>query len=40
MYTESDKKASVLHEQVNLLFNAIPSSVLANVFGCCIALFV
>jgi PAS domain S-box-containing protein len=30
----------VLHEQVNMLFNGIPNSVLANVFGSAVAIFI
>jgi PAS domain S-box-containing protein len=37
---EADKRAMVLHEQVYMLFNAIPSSVLASVFGSMVALFI
>ncbi|HEY0963766.1 MAG TPA: ATP-binding protein [Pseudomonadales bacterium] len=35
-----DKRTLMLHEQVNLLFNGIPNSVMANVFGSLVALFV
>lgn len=37
---EADKRALVLHEQVYMLFNAIPNSVLANVFGAFVALVI
>ncbi|MGV3593227.1 MAG: sensor histidine kinase [Gammaproteobacteria bacterium] len=35
-----DKRTLMLHEQVTLLFNGIPNSVMANVFGSLVALFV
>ncbi|MDY6983686.1 MAG: hypothetical protein SV422_11405, partial [Pseudomonadota bacterium] len=35
-----DKRTLVLHQQVTLLFNAIPNSVLANVAGSVVALFI
>jgi len=37
---EADKRTMVLREQVYMLFNAIPSSVLASVFGSMVALFI
>ena len=36
----ASKKALVLHEQVNMLFNGVPNSVLANVFGSLVAIFI
>ena len=40
MRIEADKNTLMLHEQVSMLFNAIPNSVLANVFGSLVALFI
>ncbi len=40
MRTPVDKKTLVLHEQVTMLFNGIPNSVLANVFGSLVAIFI
>jgi PAS domain S-box-containing protein len=40
VYIASDKKAALLHEQVTLLFNGIPNSLMANVLGSAVALFV
>lgn len=40
MRIAADKKTLILHEQVSMLFNAIPNSVLANVFGSLLALFI
>ncbi len=39
MRANPDNKALLLNEQVNLLFNAIPNSVIANVIGCLLAVF-
>lgn len=40
MRITTDKRTLVLHEQVNMLFNGIPNSVLANVFGSAVAIFI
>ncbi len=40
MRTSIDKNTLVLHEQVNMLFNGVPNSVLANVFGSLVAIFI
>ena len=40
MQAGTDKKALLLHGQVQLLFNAVPNSVLANVIGSLIAFFI
>lgn len=40
MRTTADKKTLMLYEQVTLLFNAIPNSVLANVFGSLVAILI
>ena len=39
MRSNPDNKALLLNEQVNLLFNAIPNSVIANVIGSLLAVF-
>ncbi len=39
MRANPDNKALLLNEQVNLLFNAIPNSVIANVIGSLLAIF-
>jgi PAS domain S-box-containing protein len=36
----TDKRTLVLHEQVNMLFNGVPNSVLANVLGSIVAIFI
>jgi PAS domain S-box-containing protein len=36
----TDKRTLVLHEQVNMLFNGIPNSVMANVLGSLVAIFI
>ncbi len=40
MRAKIDKRTLILHEQVNMLFNGIPNSVLANVFGSFIAIYI
>src|SRR5690349_24542492 len=36
----TDKRTLVLHEQVTMLFNGIPNSILANVLGSVVAIYI